>query len=310
MGPERHSQLTACASEIALDETRARARSPLASLADLVRGVWTSRELLAQITRRDIRIRYTQAVMGFGWAVLMPVLIVGGGLLVRHAMAHVAGSRIESPAVLGMAVKAVPWAFFVGAIAFATTSLSGNYQLITKVAFPRIVLPISAVLTQAFDTAIGVAALALLAPLLGVDPSPAWLWIPPLALVAFLMTSAACVFLACANLFFRDVKYLVQIFLSFGIFFTPVFFEPAMFGEMGARLLWLNPFSPVLEGLRLCIVDGHDLFEALRVVDAHGVSVLVWSPWYLGYASAVALVSFVASALLFQRLEPLFAEYA
>jgi lipopolysaccharide transport system permease protein len=305
-----HGQWRGTTGAAILGEMAASAPLPVPPRADLFHAVWASRELLAQITRRDIRIRYTQAIMGFGWAVLMPLLIVGGGLLVRHAMAYVAGSQLEATAVLGMAVKALPWAFFVGAIGFATTSLSGNYQLITKVAFPRIVLPISAVLTQAFDTTIGIAALALLSPLLGAHPSPAWLWILPLALLAFLLTSATCVFLACANLFFRDVKYLVQIFVTFGIFFTPVFFEPAMFGETGARLLWLNPLSAVLEGLRLCIVDGHGLLDTLRVADAHGVLVLVWSPWCLGYALAVAIVTSVSSIFLFQRLEPLFAEYA
>jgi ABC-type polysaccharide/polyol phosphate export permease len=130
-----------------------------------------------------------------------------------------------------------------------------------------------------------------------------------LALLAFLFTTGACVFVSCANLFFRDVKYLVQVFLTFGIFFTPIFFEPAMLGETGGRLLMLNPLSPVLEGLRLCVTQGHDLAHTLRAVDAQGLSVVVWTPWYLAYAAAVAVLGFVGSALLFRRVEHVFAEY-
>jgi ABC-type polysaccharide/polyol phosphate export permease len=278
-------------------------------LADVARQLWSARELLAQITLRDVRIRYTQAVMGFGWAVLMPVLIVAAGLLIRLAMAHVADTEVTRADALGIAVKAMPWAFFVGALSFATTSLTGNYQLVTKVAFPRIVLPISAVLVQACDTAIGSLALLVLLPFLGGAPSAAWLWIPLLALLAFMLTTAACVFVSCANLFFRDVKYLVQVLLSFGIFFTPVFFEPQMLGDVGGRLLMLNPLSPVLEGLRLCVTQGHDLSQTLRVASGDA-TLLVWTPWYLVWASGVAGVLFVGSTLLFRRLEHLFAEYA
>jgi len=292
------------------DEPSAEPRpSAPAQLLGLARDLWSARELLAQITRRDIRIRYTQAVMGFGWAVLMPALIVAAGVLIRYAMAYVSGSRVEGADVLGMAVKAIPWAFFVGSLGFATTALTGNYQLVTKVAFPRIVLPIAAVLTQAFDTAIGSLALALLIPFTGASVSAAWLWVPPLALLAFLFTTAACVFVSCANLFFRDVKYLVQVFLTFGIFFTPIFFEPAMLGETGGRLLMLNPLSPILEGLRLVITEGHDLARTLRIVDAQGLTVVVWTPWYLVYAATVSLLGAVASALSFRRLEHVFAEY-
>lgn len=280
-----------------------------AQLAGLARDLWSARELLTQITLRDIRIRYTQAVMGFGWAVLMPAMIVGAGVLIRYAMAYVSGSEVAGSDVLGMAVKAIPWAFFVGALGFATTALTGNYQLVTKVAFPRIVLPISSVLTQAFDTAIGSLALLLLIPFTGITPSAAWLWAPLLAVLALLFTTGACVFVSCANLFFRDVKYLVQVFLTFGIFFTPIFFEPVMLGETGGRLLMLNPLSPILEGLRLCLIEGHDLARTLRMVDAQGVTVVVWTPWYLVYAAAVAILGTAASALLFRRLEHVFAEY-
>lgn len=283
--------------------------SSIEVLKGLVREVWTARDFLVQITSRDIRIRYSQSVMGFGWAVLMPALILAAGLLVRFAMAHVSGSPMSSNDISGIAIKAIPWSFFVGALGFATTSLSGNFQLVTKVAFPRIVLPVSSVLVQAFDTAIGGSAMAVLGLILGPRLDWAWLWIPLLAVLALLFTAAACIFVSCANVFFRDVKYLVQVFLTFGIFFTPVFFEPSMLGQTGGQLIMLNPLSPILEGLRLSMT-GHDLSQPLWVTLDSGATLLAWTPWYLAYASVVSVFGFVGCALLFRRVEHLFAEYA
>jgi ABC-type polysaccharide/polyol phosphate export permease len=281
-------------------------RSPI---REYVRSVWQARDLLSQLTLRDIRIRYKQAVMGFAWAILMPMLIIGAGTLVRFAMAYVGQAEIDARVVLGMAIKAFPWAFFVGAVGFATSSLTGSIELVTKVSFPRLVLPLSATLAQAFDTAIGVGTAALLLPLLGWRPELSVAWVPLLALVAFLLTAGIALVLACANLFFRDVKYLVQVGLTFGIFLTPVFFEPQMFGGLGSQLMMLNPLAPILEGLRLCVVEGHDLAEMLWVVGQRGETVLVWTPWYLVYSSLWAVLAALASILLFVHLEHLFAEY-
>jgi ABC-type polysaccharide/polyol phosphate export permease len=271
--------------------------------------VWQARDLLTQLTLRDVRIRYKQAVMGFAWAILMPMLIVGAGALVRFAMAYVGQAEIDARVISGMAIKAFPWAFFVGAVGFATSSLTGSIELVTKVSFPRLVLPLSATLAQAFDTGIGVGTAALLLPLLGWRPELSVAWAPLLALVAFLLTAGIAIALSCANLFFRDVKYLVQVGLTFGIFLTPVFIEPQMFGGLGSQLMMLNPLAPILEGLRLCVIEGHDLMETLWVVGQRGEPVLVWTPWYLVYSSLWAVLSALASVLLFVHLEHLFAEH-
>ena len=114
---------------------------------------------------------------------------------------------------------------------------------------------------------------------------------------------------SCANLFFRDVKYIVQVLLSFGIFFTPVFFEPEMFGPLGARVMMMvNPLAPLLEGLRLSVVMDHNLLDTLVVQGRHSV-VLAWSPWYLVYSAACAIAAWLAGLLLFHRGESKFAEY-
>ena len=97
--------------------------------------------------------------------------------------------------------------------------------------------------------------------------------------------------------------------MTFGIFFTPVFFDAAMFGAVGVQIAMLNPLAPILEGFRLCIVEGHDLLQPLVQTSAGGAEVLAWTPWYLAYSAAWSVIGLVAAALLFHRSEFVFAEY-
>ncbi|MEM7167620.1 MAG: hypothetical protein AAF581_19360 [Planctomycetota bacterium] len=283
-----------------------RKRTILGDFREIFGDFWAYRFLLYQLTLRDIRIRYKQAIMGFGWAILMPLMVVGSGLIVRSAMAYLADQPFASEIIAGVALKAVPWSFFVSSIGFANQSLVRHFSLVTKIYFPREVLPLSAVLAGVFDSLIGGVALLIVLPFLGVDFSWGLLWIPCLAVLLICFTVAAGTFLACMNLFFRDVKYIVQVILTFGIFLTPVFFEPIMFGETGAQIMMLNPLSPILEGTRLGVVEGHNLFTPL-ISEAGTV---VWQPWYLAYSAAWAIPGLFISLITFHRLEFLFAEYA
>lgn len=278
-------------------------------IREIIRDYRISRDLLYQITLRDVRIRYKQAIMGFAWALFMPVLIVMSGMIVRFAMVRLSGGQIDRSEVVTMAVKSLPWAFFVGAIGFAVGSLTGNGSLISKIYFPREVLPLSSVLAQCFDTGIGMAAVALLLPFLGVRFHWSLLWVPVLLAALFGFTAGAALFLSAANLFFRDVKYIVQVILTFGIFFTPIFYEPSMLGATGARLVMLNPLGPIVEGLRLAIVQGHNLLLPLTTVKA-GQAIEVWSPWYLVSMVVWALLFPFITSLFFHRAEFKFAELA
>jgi ABC-type polysaccharide/polyol phosphate export permease len=284
-------------------------RSVARDLREIVRDeLWAHRGLLYELIRRDIRVRYKQTALGFAWAVLMPMLIVMAGATVRYAMAYVGGRHLGVQDVAGIAIKAVPWAFFVGSMSFATVSLVSQANLVTKIYFPREVLPLASTLAQAFDASVGIVTLFVAFALLDIHYGIAVLWAPALALVALLLTAGLALFLSCANLFYRDVKYVVQVFLTFGIFFTPVFFEPEMFGPLGARLMMLNPLAPIMEGLRLSVVLGHNLVDTLVVPGRHG-AVVAWSPWYLVYAAALAVLVFVSGLLVFHRAESKFAEY-
>lgn len=280
----------------------------LGDIRESVADIRAHRELLFQLTARDIKLRYKQAVMGFAWAIFMPILVVMAGLVVRMAMAYVSGRPVVLEGMGGVAVKALPWAFFVGAVGFASNSLISNQALVAKVFFPREVLPLSAVMAQGFDTLIGAVALAVALPFLGAKLSLALFWVVPLALLMLVLTAAICLFLACANLFFRDVKYIVQVLLTFGIFFTPVLFEAVMLGERLAPVIMLNPLAPILEGLRLAVVQGHNLLEPLRIVEA-GRLVEYWSPWWLVWTGGVTIVGLVLTISMFRRLQYLFAEW-
>jgi lipopolysaccharide transport system permease protein len=280
----------------------------LADLKSASIEVWQHRELLEQLTRRDIKLRYKQAAMGFAWAVFMPCLIVLSGLIIRYAMAQISGQALVKSDIANIAVKGVGWAFFVGALGFATASLVGNSNLVTKIYFPREVLPLSSVGAQAFDTSIGLVTLIVILPFLGVRLNASLLWVPLLLVLLVLFTTGVSLFLACANLFFRDVKYIVQIVLMFGIFFTPIFFEPSMLGTRGAHLAMLNPLTGILEGMRLSIVNGHNLIYPLTTV-IHGVETPVWEPWELVYSAVCAVGGMIGATAMFRKLQPLFAEF-
>ncbi|MBC7788434.1 MAG: ABC transporter permease [Anaerolineae bacterium] len=293
---------------VALHETppdSAPAKSILADLGTTARNLFQFRELLFELTRRDLRIRYTQAVMGVVWAILTPLVVALSGWVIRIALSYMSGYPLARVELADIAVKAVAWSFFVGALGFGTASVTANYALVTKVYFPRQMLPLSSVATQVIDSIIGAAALAILLPLFGVRPTTALLWVPLLAVILVLLTTAFTLLAACANVFFRDAKHVVQLITNFGIFFTPVIFNADAFGPGGIKVLMLNPLGPVLEGLRLSVAHGHDLMVPLT--GAGGA--VVWSPWFLVWSAGWAVAGVAIAAVVFHRAEAAFAEY-
>ncbi len=251
------------------------------------------RDLLYMLSRRDVTVKYKQSIMGFLWAILMPLLITSAGVVVKLAMTAATGKNGMFREVLPVAIKAAPWAFFVASIRFSTQSLSSNHNLVTKIAFPRAVFPLSAVASQLFDFMI--AALVVIAvAVFAVSPTVYLLWVPVLLALLIAQVVGLALLLSAANLFFRDIKYLVEVVLTFAIFFTPVFYSVAdivaKFGRSG-ELLLLNPVAPVLEGLDAVIVGG-------RAPD----------PLWTGYAAGWALLLLIVTPAIFLRLEPRFAE--
>ena len=257
---------------------------------DTAGGLLRYRELLAMLTWREIAIRYKQTLMGFLWAILMPMVVVAAGILVRGAFTAISNKPLALSAVFTVAVKSVPWAFFVGAIRFATNSLIANTNLVTKVSLPRAIFPIASVCSQLLDFA--VAGLVLGVVLVVGRAGVTWeaLWVIPLVLILIALTMGISILTAAASLFYRDVKYLVEVFLTFAIFFTPVLYDVDMFTRLRDWLL-LNPVAPILEGLADALVK-------------HQTPPLPW----VGYSAAFAGLLLVVALWTFRRLDPLFAE--
>lgn len=252
--------------------------------------LYRNRELLYQFVWRDIRIRYKQSVMGLLWAILIPLLIVGAGALVRLAAAKWSGTVTTMQDMASIMVRAVMWSFIVSSIRFGTNSLTLNPSLVTKIAFPKEVFPIASVLSSLFDFAVAVAVVAAVLFFMGITITVKTLWLLPVMTVAVLLSVGLALILSAANLFFRDVKYLVEIFLTYAIFFTPVLYPASAVGDW-KNLMLLNPIAPLLEA-------ASDLVVAGATPD----------PAWTAYSLGVSLVLVVFGYWMFKRLEEQFAE--
>jgi len=255
-----------------------------------LRELYKYRELLYMIAYRDIKVRYKQSIMGFLWAILMPILIVLSGVVVRYAYAVAAHAPLKTADIAGVAVKALPWAFLVSSIRFACLSLINNKELVTKIYFPKEIFPIAAMLASFFDLLVASGALVIFLFIVHIGWSPYVVWAPLLLLTMVLLATGIGMIAAATSLYFRDVKFLVEVFLTFGIFFTPVFYDIGMLGDKGKWLL-LNPISPLLDGFSASVAR-------------HQSPNL---PWF-AYSLAFALVTFLGGYVFFKHLEPGFAE--
>jgi ABC-type polysaccharide/polyol phosphate export permease len=246
------------------------------------------RELLRQMTLRDLRVRYKQAAMGFAWAIFMPLVntIVFSVIFTRVA-------ALETPVPYPVFAFCGLWAwnFFESSLRFSVASLTSNSNLVSKVYFPREIFPFSAILVGLVDFAVGSLVLVGMMVWYDVPAGPQALWLPVVLAVHFLFTAAVALILALANLFYRDVKYLFEVVIKVWMFAAPVVYPvDRVEGTLGL-LLRLNPMTPILEAYR---------------------SVLLLNappPAALGAAAVLAAVAFIGAWLVFHRLEFRFAEY-
>lgn len=259
-------------------------------MKEMIQELIQYRELLGALTYQNIKIRYKQTVMGFLWALFMPIVIVCSGVIVKKAMSVMSGKPLELSEIASVSVRALPWAFFIGSIRFAVTSLIGNLNLVQKIYFPREMLPLSYVLAQLLDFFVASIVLAVILTFLKIGISINLLWLPLLILFLVLLTAGLSLILACGNLFFRDVKYIVDVILTFGIFFTPVFFSASMFGKWETLML-INPIGAILENINTVVV-------------LHKVPDLFW----LTYAGLCSVFVFFTSWYIFHKAETTFAE--
>lgn len=259
-------------------------------MKEMVNELVQYRELLYILTWRDIKIRYKQSVMGFMWAVFMPMLIVAAGMIMRLAFSFISGKPFNAMDIASISVKALPWSFFIASIRFSTICLTANSNLVSKIYFPREIFPLAAILANLFDFVIASSLLTLILVICKVGLSVNILWVPLLLGLLIILTAGIGFVLSCANLFFRDVKYIVEVVLTFAIFFTPVFYEASIFGKW-ATLLLINPAASLLEAIN-------------NVIVLHRPPDLFW----LGYAASFSILLFTAGWYIFHRSEFLFAE--
>jgi ABC-type polysaccharide/polyol phosphate export permease len=259
-------------------------------MKEMIKELIAYRHLLIMLIWRDIKIKYKQSVLGFLWAIFMPMMVVAAGILVKKIFSVLSGQPMDLAQLASVSVKALPWAFFVTSVRFATNTLTNNLNLVTKIYFPREVFPLSAVLASLFDLIVASSLLIVILIIAGTGFSIHLLWLPLLLTLLIMLTAGVGMFLACANLFFRDVKYIVEVLLTFGIFFTPVFYEAKMFGKWGFLLL-LNPVGAILESINAVVV-------------LHRPPDVFW----LSYAIVWSISTLIVAWSIFHKAEFAFAE--
>ena len=222
-------------------------------LKEIVREQYDFRELIYQMTRRDLLLRYKQTVMGFGWAVFMPLLNTAVFSVIFTRVAPLdAGMPYPLYAYCGLLF----WNFTASSFRFSVNSLTSNASLVTKVYFPREIFPISAVFVQLVDLAVGALVLVALMIYYQVAPTAAILALPWVLAVQIMFTIAISLLLAMGNLFYRDVKYLFELVVMVWMFLTAVLYPVSQIGGTLGRVMMLNPMTPILEGYRDVLLRG------------------------------------------------------
>ncbi len=242
----------ACATDDVPEPPLLRLTPHSAGLVARLCEVWEYRELLFFLTWRDVRVRYKQTALGAAWAVLQPLLTMLVFSVFFGALARVPSDSLPYPvfAYCGL----LPWQLFAFALTASAQSLTANERLVTKVYFPRLILPLSAVLAGLVDFAV---AFTLLAPLMayyGVRPGAALVTLPLFILLAVATAVAAGLGLGALNVRFRDVRYALPFLTQFWLFATPIAYPASLVPERYRWLMGLNPMAGVVEGFRWALL--------------------------------------------------------
>ena len=263
------------------------ARWPRLDFAEL----WAFRQLLFFLVWRDLKVRYAQTVLGVGWAVLQPLLSV---VVFTVVFGHFAKVPSEGAPYAVFALAAiVPWNYFSNAFSTSSNSLVANSNLISKVYFPRLVVPLAPVLAGLVEYGIGLAVLAVLMVIYRVVPSIAILTLPLLLLLAMATAAGVGCWLAALNIQFRDVKHLVPFIAQIWMYASPVVYPASLVPPRYRTLYALNPMVGIIEAGRISILGSGAL------------------PWGMLATSALsAVVLLLTGVVYFRRTERLFADIA
>ena len=224
--------------------------------------LWAYRDLLAILVWRDIKVRYKQTALGALWAILQPVFMMIVFTLFFGRLAKVPSNGL--PYSLFAFTGLLPWQLFSHAISESSNSLVSSERLITKVYFPRLLIPLSAVLGGLVDFVVAFAVLLLMIAYYRVALTWTVLTVPFFVLLALVTALAFGLWLSALNVKYRDVKYTIGFLLQFWLFATPVVYPASMVPEKWRPLLGLNPMAGVVEGFRWALL-GQPISSALLV---------------------------------------------
>lgn len=254
-----------------------------------LRELWEYRELLWFLVWRDVKVRYKQTVLGAGWAILQPVATMVVFSLFFGRLAGVPSDGLPYP-IFSFA-GLVPWSFFSQGLSQSANSLVGSHNLITKVYFPRLAIPISTVLAGLVDFALAFLVLLVMMLAYGIVPGPEVLALAPLLLLALVTALGAGLWLSALNVQFRDVRYIVPFLTQLWLFLTPIAYPSSLLGEPWRTVYGLNPMAGVVEGFRWALLGTGE------------------PPGAMLAASVLAALALLASgAFYFRRTERTFAD--
>ena len=263
---------------------------PRRSLIDLnMRELWEYRDLVIFLAWRDISVRYKQTLAGVGWAVFQPFFMMIVFSLFFGNLAEIPSNGVPYPIFNYTAL--LPWQFFATGMSTSSTSLINNANMITKVYFPRLVIPISAILPPLVDFCI--AFLMLLAMMLFYHIAPSWniLWLPLFLLLALVSALGVGLWLSSIAVTYRDVRFIVPFFVQLGMFVSPVVYPSNMVPEPWNVLYGINPMAGVIEGFRWAL---------LGTSDPPGLMVVI--------SAIIAIILLVSGLIYFTHVEETFAD--
>ncbi len=252
--------------------------------------LWRYRELLYFLTMRDIKVRYKQTVIGAAWAIIQPFMTMVVFTLFFGGLAAIPSDGLPYPIFSYAAL--VPWTFFANGLTLSANSLVGSSNLIKKIYFPRLVIPIATIFSGGVDFVLAFVVLIGLMLFYGITPTVNVIFLPLFLLLAFITSLGVGLWLSAMNVQFRDVRYVVPFLTQFWLFITPIAYPSSLIENDILRALYaLNPMTGVVEGFRWALL-GTDT--------APGPTILI--------SAAVALVLFVTGLFYFRRMEKSFAD--
>jgi len=254
-----------------------------------LREVWEYRELLFILVWRDIKVRYRQTFLGVLWVVAQPLLTAMIFTVLFNRVAHIdAGPGV--PYSLFVMVGLVPWSFFASGVSASSNSLIGSSHLISKVYFPRVIVPAASVLSGFVDMAVTLALVVVMTIVYRAGVPPQIVLLPVAVVVCALFAFGVGLWLSALNVEYRDVRVVIPFMLQLWMYATPVVYPLRVVPEKYRWIALINPMTSVVETFRAVMLGG-DI------------------PWLqLGYATAVILVILITGAYYFRRMERLFAD--